>query len=61
MVFQIVVQGRATRFFEQILEHQILAATLGKVLSIFLPQGPAPPRSAKVLKVCLATVMRNAG
>jgi hypothetical protein len=42
MAPQIVVQRLKTLLFKQVLEHQILAATLGKVRAVFLAQSRNP-------------------
>jgi hypothetical protein len=42
MMPQIVVQRWTARFREQIPEHQILAAALGKARAVFLAQGCNP-------------------
>ena len=39
MMSQVLVQRCTTRLAEQILEHQILPATLGKIRAVFLAQG----------------------
>jgi hypothetical protein len=39
VMLQVFVQGRHARFFQQVLEHHVLAAALCEVRAIFLSQG----------------------